>query len=189
MDLKQEQETVDKLADRLKLLRGTIDREQDALDTATQRVKNAEDAQEILQLVSKATQQKAHEKICGVVSNCLEAVFGKEAYKFQINFEMKRGRTEATLRFLRGELDVDPISASGGGAVDVAAFALRAACLVLHRPRLSPVLVLDEPFRFVSAEYQDKIRMMLEEMSEDLDVQIVMITHNEAYETGKIIRL
>lgn len=147
-----------------------------------------QDAQEIIQLAAQAIQQKAHERIAGVVSSCLQAVF-EDPYEFKILFERKRGRTEATLQFCRRGLVVDPLTASGGGVVDVAAFALRAACLMLHRPRLSRLMVLDEPFRFVSAEFQPNIRSMLEQLSKDLKLQIVMVTHNEQIATGKIIQL
>jgi len=86
-------------------------------------------------------------------------------------------------------LEVDPLTASGGGVVDVAAFALRVACLVLYRPRLSRVVVLDEPFRFVSMQYQENVRQMLEQLSTDMNIQIVQVTHNPNLTTGKVIDL
>ncbi len=116
-------------------------------------------------------------------------MFGDEAYEFKILFERKRGRTEATLRFVRNGLEVDPLSASGGGIVDVAAFALRVACLMLHRPRLSKLVVLDEPFKFVSKEYRDNVRSMLEELAKDLGLQILLVTHIDELETGKVIEV
>jgi len=189
MNWQAEQNEVAELEQRLDFLRRSVETDTSELGKAEQRHTDTLHAQEILQLLSKAIQQKAHEKIAGVVTNCLQAVFGDQAYTFSIQFEMKRGKTEARLIFKRGEMEVDPISASGGGMINVAAFALRAACLVLHRPRLSPLLVLDEPFGHVSVEYQDNVRTMLEQLSKDLGVQLVMVTHNENYATGKIIRL
>jgi ABC-type sulfate/molybdate transport systems ATPase subunit len=93
------------------------------------------------------------------------------------------------LRFSRREVEADPLSATGGGAIDVAAFALRVASLVLHRPKLSRMIVLDEPMKFVSAEYREGIRSMLEQLAADLDLQVVMVTHDEAYATGKVIEI
>lgn len=167
----------------------TVQEERQNLSQAEKTLEQTQTAQEVLQLVAQAVQQKAHEKIGTVVSSCLQAVFGEQAYEFKILFERKRGKTEAQLRFCRGGLDIDPLTASGGGVVDVAAFALRVACLLLHRPRLSKLIVLDEPFRFVSAAYQENIRSMLEELSKDLKLQIIMVTHNETIATGKVIRL
>lgn len=189
IDFDQEQKTVNALATHLDHLEASVKDESIALKKAERHLERTQAAQEILQLIAQAIQQKAHERISEVVSSCLSSVFGESCYQFNIRFDRKRGRTEAALRFTRGELDVDPLTASGGGVVDVAAFALRVACLMLHRPRLSRVVVLDEPFRFVSAQYQENVRTMLEELAKDLEMQIIQITHNENLATGKIIEL
>jgi len=86
-------------------------------------------------------------------------------------------------------LEVDPMNACGGGMVDVAAFALRVACLMLHRPRLAKVVVLDESFKFVSAQYRDNVRSMLEGLAEDMGLQILQVTHISELETGTIIEI
>lgn len=189
MNLQNEAQAVDDVERQIDVVSRSITAETEALEAAIEHLKHAQEAQEILQCLSKAVQQKVHNQIAKVVTSCLEAVFGEKAYAFKIQFEMKRGKTEAVLKFKRGEHEVDPLDASGGGMVNVAAFALRAACLIMHRPRLSPLLVLDEPFGHVSARYQDNIRTMLEKLSEDLGIQILFITHNERLETGKVIRL
>lgn len=189
MNWEEESRKVRKLEARAAYLRQTLAEEERLLRQAKQAVTDSQQAQEILQHLAQAIQQQAHRRIADVVTTCLRTVFGDTAYTFKIEFERKRGRTEARLRFLRGELDIDPISASGGGMIDVAAFGLRAACLMLHRPRLSRLLVLDEPFKFVSAAYRDNVRQMLEELSSKLDLQIVMVTHEEAYETGTVFQL
>jgi DNA repair exonuclease SbcCD ATPase subunit len=188
MNLNDEREEVSEIARALAFAVKTQEDETSKLAEAVTKLHHVQQAQEILQLVSRAVQQRAHEKISEVVSRCLTAVFD-EPYSFKINFEMKRGKTEAQLRFTRDGLDVDPMSASGGGVVDVAAFALRVACLVLHRPRLAQVVVLDEPFRFLSAQYRDNVRSMLEELSREMRIQIIMVTHIEEIATGKIIDL
>jgi len=188
IDIHQEETHVQKIRTRLDLLKQTVEREEAGVAIAEETLERSREAQDILQQLAQAVQQQAHRKISDVVSSCLSAVFD-EPYEFAILFELKRGRTEAVIRFRRNFLDVDPLTSCGGGQVDVAAFALRAACLTLHRPKLRRLLVLDEPFRFVSAEFQPNVRTMLEELSKDLGIQIIMVTHNEAYETGKVIRL
>lgn len=189
LNLVQEAEEVDALAFRLKHLKVTFQLEEAQLKKHEATLERSQDAQEILQHLAQAVQQQAHQKISEVVSLCLSAVFGEEAYQFGIEFERKRGKTEAVLKFKRGDLNVDPLSATGGGVVDVAAFALRISCLMLHRPRLSRVVVLDEPFKFVSVQYRDKVRTMLEELARDLKIQIIMVTHSEELTAGKIIEL
>jgi len=188
VDIELESDLIADLSSRLNVAKQTIKKEEGELKEAEQKLKDTQAAQEVLQYLAQAVQQKAHQRISEVVSSCLSTVF-EDPYKFHIIFERKRGRTEAQLRFSRRELDVDPLTASGGGMVDVAAFALRVACLVMHRPRLSRVLIIDEGFKFVSEQYRENVRVMLEELSKEMDVQIVMITHIEELSTGKIIEL
>lgn len=188
MNFDAEQKTIDQLHFQLAHLRHTVEEETTALEDAEQEVLDAQAAQETLQHLAQSIQHQVHQRISRVVSSCLSAVFD-DPYEFKIEFERKRGRTEAKLLFTRRGLEVDPLSASGGGAVDVAAFALRVAALVLHRPRLRRLIVADEPFRFVSAEYQRNVRSMLETLSKEMGVQIVMVTHQERLVTGKVIQL
>jgi len=149
---------------------------------------NIEKAQQVIQHVSQQVQQQAHKQIAGVVSRCLESVF-EETYKFNINFALKRGKTEARLTFEKYNNVVDPMTASGGGVVDVAAFALRLACLMLSRPQLRKVLIMDEPFKFVSVKYRDNVRLMLEALAVDFGIQFIIITHMDELRTGKVIKL
>lgn len=166
----------------------SMEEEEVALASAILAHGYAVQAQGILGDLAQQVQAQVHQRISAVVSSCLAAVFD-DPYEFQITFERKRGGTVALLQFLRDGHELSPLEASGGGAVDVAAFALRAVCLVLHRPRLRRVLFLDEPFKFVSKGYQPAVRSMLEQLSRDLQLQIILVTHNEAYETGNVIEL
>ena len=148
----------------------------------------ADEAQQIVQAVAETIQEEAHDRIAGVVSQCLATVF-EEPYEFRIKFERARGRTEAKLVFVREGMAVDPMDASGGGVVDVAAFALRLSCLMLSRPARRRAVILDEPFKFVSADRRDRVRAMLEGLAENLGVQFVMVTHIEALQCGHIVEV
>lgn len=159
-----------------------------AVGAAEDKLAATEAAQAILQDVAQAVQQEAHQQIAGVVSRCLAQVFDNP-YEFDIIFDRKRGRTEARLVFRRGGLEVDPLTASGGGVVDVAAFALRLACLVLSRPQVRPLVVLDEPFKFVSAQYRDRVRSMLEQLADDMGVQFLMVTHIPELVCGHVVQV
>lgn len=148
----------------------------------------AEEAQQITQAIAETVQEEAHDRIAGVVSRCLAAVFD-DPYEFKINFERARGRTEARLVFVRDGMAVNPIDASGGGVVDVAAFALRLSCLMLSRPARRRVMVLDEPFRFVSADYRARVRAMLEGLAKDLGVQFIQVTHISELAIGHVVNV
>jgi len=185
---------MDSLLERWRMAREVTRNEAQALRQSKASVEYAEEAQRIVQEIAQRVQQIAHDHIARVVSKCLETIFD-EPYKFILNFERKRGRTEANLIFERDGESVDPLSASGGGVVDVAAFALRLSCLILSKPPLRRFLALDEPFKFVAKlgpegeEYRERIRQLLEELSKELDVQFLMVTHMDELETGHIVRL
>jgi len=148
----------------------------------------AEEAQQVVQAIAETIQEEAHNRIAGVVTRCLATVFD-EPYEFRIRFERARGRTEARLVFVREGLEVNPIDASGGGVVDVAAFALRLSALMLSRPARRRVVVLDEPFKFVSAGYRDRVRAMLENLAPDLEVQFIFVTHIDELRCGHIVEV
>lgn len=171
------------------LARATFKQEREELIAAEEAAVDAEEAQRVLQLVAQTVQQKAHDRIAGVVTRCLETVFPEDPYEFKVIFEQKRGRTEARLIFMRRGKEIDPISASGGGAVDIAAFALRVSCIMLSKPPVRRLLVMDEPFRFVSPEYRDRVRLMIEGLAEELKMQFVYVTHMTELETGTVIYL
>lgn len=159
-----------------------------AKQEAAAHVNNVEQAQVILQQIVQTVQEHAHQQLADVVSRCLAAVF-EEPYEFHILFEKKRGKTEARLVFKRGEYEVDPMSASGGGVVDVASFAMRLASLVLTMPPARRMLVLDEPFRFVSADNLPHLRVLLETLAAEMQVQFVIVTHITTLRIGKVVQL
>lgn len=184
-----------RIVNRLKGERATAKRnckiEQEELIKTEQHLADATEAQEAAQIVAQAIQQQAHTRIAGVVTKCLQTVFtGPDTYAFKINFERKRGRTEAELLLLKNGHEIkDPLNADSGGVVDVAAFALRLACLVLAKPKLRKVVILDEPFKFVSREYRENVRLLLEKLAEDFGIQFIMVTHIEELKTGKVVEL
>ena len=84
---------------------------------------------------------------------------------------------ECDLYFVRNGEKSNPLDASGGGAVDVASFALRIASWSLSQPEISKTIILDEPMRFLSANYQEKASTMLKEVSQQLGIQFIIVTH------------
>lgn len=147
-----------------------------------------EEANTLILETAKDIQRRVHERISTVVSSCLKSVFD-DPYQFEIVFETKAGRTEAKIQFVRNEMGIDPLSSSGGGVVDVAAFALRIAAFSLRRPSLRKVLIFDEPFRFVSAEYRPRVKALIEKLSEEFGIQFIIVTHLAELRCGKVIDL
>ena len=137
-----------------------------------------EKAREIVRAVGMATQKQLQFHISDITSLALEAVF-PDPYSLEVEFIQRRNKTECDLFFVRNGMKVDPLTASGVGAVDVATFALRIASWSMAMPRSRNTIILDEPFRYLSEDYQEKASMMLKEISEKLDIQFIIISHNE----------
>lgn len=164
-----------------------VKEDREALYAAEDELESATEARNVVQAVSHAVQEKVHERVAGLVTYCLRAIFGEGAYEFKLVFEQKRGRTECRPTFLRNGVEVHPLKGAGGGAADVASFALRLVVLKLSRVR--QLLILDEPFKWLSAEYQEKARTLLEELASDMGVQVIMVTHNEELNLGKVVKI
>ena len=150
-----------------------------------------EEARVIAQTVAQTVQQQAHNKISNVVTKCLQTVFnGKDRYSFKINFERKRGRTEADLILIKNGHEIsDPLTGDSGGVVDIAAFALRISCLILSKPTLRRVVLLDEPFKYIDIDNRENAKILLETLSKDLGIQFIMVTHDDEFKIGKVIKL
>jgi hypothetical protein len=135
-------------------------------------------AQEVIQAVAQATQQQLEYHVSEIATLALAAVF-PDPYTLHLDFELKRGRSEAVITFGRGDERFNALKSSGGGPVDVAAFGLRVALWSLQSPRTRPTLVMDEPFRFVSRGLQARASAMVKEVSERLGIQFIIVTHED----------
>lgn len=160
-----------------------------ALKRAKRRQRSTQKALKIAQTIAESIQRDAHSHIAGLVTRCLSAVFGDEAYQFRLVHEQKRNRTEVRAVFVRDGEEMDPMSETGGGAVDVAAFALRLSVLMMRHPPVRRAIIADEPFRFVSEEYRPRLKHLIELLASELDMQIILVTHLRDLECGKIVRI
>ena len=140
----------------------------------TRRHGDATKARAVIQQVAQETQRQLEYHLGNLVSLAEAAVF-PDPYEFRVRFEQRRGKTECDLLFVKGDSEMDPMTSSGGGPLDVAAFALRCAYWALRKTR--PVIILDEPFRFVSVDMQARCSEMLKMVSSELGVQVLMTSH------------
>ena len=135
-----------------------------------------EQAREVIREVGLKIQQQLQYHISDITTMALDAVF-PDPYEMVVEFVQRRNKTECDLYFERDGMRADPLTASGGGAVDVAAFALRIASWSMRRPRSRATIILDEPLRFLSANLQEQASAMLKEVSKRLGIQFIIVTH------------
>jgi len=175
---------ITQLRNRLEQQKGSVMQIQSSLDNLKKELRNKkhilrqhEQAREIIRTVGLTTQNQLSFHISDITSLALEAVF-PEPYKLEVEFIQRRNKTECDLYFVRDGMRVDPLTASGVGAVDIAAFALRIASWSMVTPHSRNIIILDEPFRFLSENYQEQAGNMLKEISDKLGIQFLIISHN-----------
>ena len=147
------------------------------LENLNKRIKLIEKAQSFLQKVAQDTQSQLKFQIEDIVNLALNTVFPDE-YLFQVDFNIFRGKTDAELVFINQKTGgkIDPMNASGGGVIDIVAFALRISAYVLESGT-DNVIILDEPFRFVSKDLVERAGEILKVLSTKLGLQVILVTH------------
>lgn len=136
----------------------------------------ADKAKIIIREVALETQQRIEQSLSELVSMALADIF-PDPYRLKVSFEEKRGKTECQLYFEKEGNLYDPMDSVGGGPVDVASFVLRVCAWALQKPQARPVIIADEPFRFMAADLRDAVGQMLKGLSKN--IQFIIITHDE----------
>lgn len=174
--------TVSDIRNKLERLKGKKDQLEldltqiiDKISIKTSELELYEKARIIIQEVGLKTQQRLQYNISEITSLALEAIM-PDPYEVVINFVERRGTTECDITFLRKEMEIDP-SSSGGGAQDIASFALRVASWSMRTPRNNNVLLLDEPFKHLKGESANEAMLsVVKQISERIGIQVVMIS-------------
>ena len=158
-------------------LKKDLDEALDQMDEAYLRTIYCEEAQTIFQEVAQITQKELEYHVSELVTLAMAAVFDNP-YELEVEFVQRRNRTEADLWFVRDGKRIHPLSASGGGAADVAAFALRVALWSLSPKKTRPILILDESLKFLKGgDLPEKGAEMLQEISRKIGLQVIMVSH------------
>ena len=139
------------------------------------------EAQAVIQMVAQKTQEELSYHIESIVTMAMEAVL-IDPYELEVDFDIKRGKTEAVLWFVRNGKSVKPLHSTGGGAKDIASLALRVTAWSLGKKR--PVLILDEPAKNVSRDLQAKTGLIIKELSKKLGIQFIISSHIPEIITG-----
>ena len=167
---------VEKQKGKKEQLEEDLEKISDELDDAESDLIAYEKARTIIQAVSAATQEKLQFHISDITSLALEGVF-PDPYSLKVEFQVRRNKTECDIFFERDSKRIEPLEASGVGAVDIASLALRIASWSMMRPRTRPTIILDEPFKHLSEEYQESASEMIKELSRKLGLQFIIVSH------------
>ena len=127
----------------------------------------------LTQEVAAEVQSQLSVKIDNVVNLALEILFPE--YTFELQYIPSRGKTEVRFVFKSGDNEVDIMNQNGGGMVDVACFALRVAVYSLSNT--DNVIILDEPFKYISRTLRPRIAELLSALSDKMGMQFIYVTH------------
>jgi len=175
------------LGSRTSYLEGMLDQARLSLAQVTEAHKDAKrnrQTQTEAEILLDACAEDMRGRIQGVVSYlgnaCLVPLFGPSAC-LSIDYNMMpRGGMGAKIQVSVEKAKGDPLDSFGGSIVDTLSVALRAAYLILlGKPR---ILILDEPYRNLAAEYVGEIKQFLRYLVDKQSFQIIMITHREELE-------
>jgi DNA repair exonuclease SbcCD ATPase subunit len=139
---------------------------------------NLDQARDIVNAVIISTLEEVRVFIEEAVTLCLETVYGSE-YSFSLEYEVKRGKSEARVAIVKSGEKLNPRDEVGGGVIDVASIGLRFAGWILQANRSRPIFLFDEPFRFVSRDLTSRVVEMLHKICEAFNAQIIMVSHND----------
>lgn len=178
MKIKELRKNLDQFKGQKKQVQKNLKEAKSRHKSYSKELKKHEHAREIIKEVGLKTQQALAIHISDITSLALASVFN-DSYELKVDFIKRRNKTECDLLFSRNDIEINPLEAAGGGAVDVAAFALRVASWSMQHPRTRPIIILDEPMRFLSTDLQPKASEMLKQISEKLGIQFIIITHEE----------
>lgn len=163
------------LEDRISELNKDLKSQEEYLDLVNK-------TQILLKNTSEYARKQAISQIEIVVTRFLQYVFETDM-EFKIELQEKSGVPSCEFHVVNRyddlEIKTKPEDSRGGGVVDIVSMALRISFITQMKRRSSGPLILDEPGKHVSNDYIFNLGEFLRELSRSLDMQIIMVTHNE----------
>jgi len=140
-----------------------------------QKQKHIEEALKFIQYTAKITQQSIEQKLSSLVTSALQTIYPEDNYQFKIKFVEKRNTTECQLLFVKDGEEYRPLEEDSGGVIDIASLALLVTFIKLEKKR--PLILADEPFRFVSRQKIGTTTQLFKNICKKLNFQIITVTH------------
>lgn len=168
---------------RMSIVEKNMDDYQKKLDTLETDIQMYHEARQLFIEAAKFTREKTIAKVEHNLSAALKAIFQDPTMNFKIDIREKRAVLQAEF-FVAWEenghrIERDPLVAKGGSIVDVVTTGLRLVFLKSNQPAKRPILFLDEPGKFLDSERRARYGQWIYQISHELGIQVVMITHDE----------
>ena len=172
-----------KLSGRIEFLQSDFESKEKQINTKLTLSDNLAKAQYVLTEVQKMTQSRFKDKIEGLVTMAIKSVYDRP-FGFELIFERKRDKMEIRpliYEIINGQKEYydNAEDELGGGIVDICSLALRIVLWTMETPRSRNVFILDEPGKNLGALIS-LFGQMLREISHRLNLQLIVITHEES---------
>jgi DNA repair ATPase RecN len=132
-----------------------------------------------LQTLSDITRQQIVDKISVIVTDALQKVKDSNLeFKMLISTERNQSDVKFVVKNKLNEQEYDILTSYGGSIADIITFPLRVSLLMKWDTTLSKILILDESFKFVSKQDQPILAEFVQQLSEKLNLQIILVTHS-----------
>lgn len=189
MDLRELDQNLSKLNNKILSDEGKIEILNDQLEKIDKKLSDKEKYSEVLtqvsllfQKTSEFAREQSKRQIEDTVTKCLQFIFETD---IEFLIELSEARSVPIAEFYVQSnysegysIKTKPEIARGGGVVDIISLALRIAFLQQNQPILSGPLILDEPGKHVSNDYIFNLGEFLKQSSNIFNRQIIMVTHN-----------
>lgn len=189
MDLRELDQNLSKLNNKILSDEGKIEILNDQLEKIEKKLEDKEKYSEVLtqvsllfQKTSEFAREQSKRQIEDTVTKCLQFIFETD---IEFLIELSEARSVPIAEFYVQSnysegysIKTKPEIARGGGVVDIISLALRIAFLQQNQPILSGPLILDEPGKHVSNDYIFNLGEFLKQSSNVFNRQIIMVTHN-----------
>ena len=134
------------------------------------------EARDIMISVGIISQEEIKVVIEELVTQALQGIFG-DNYSFELDNKIARNQPETEFYVIQDGKRRSLQDELGGGVVDVISFAIRIILWAVTSDRTDNVVSLDEPLKFVSRDKLQLCSEMIKTMSEILNLQFVIVTH------------
>ena len=137
-----------------------------------------EKARWVIAEVSRITQEETKERIEKLITLALRSIFEREM-TFKLKLEYKNNRVYATPIVIDGDEEFSDLKEDqAGGVIDIVSLAFKIVLWSMESPQKRNLFIVDEPFRF-TGKLVKKAGYMLKYLSEELDFQVIMVSHDD----------
>lgn len=190
--LREARSIVDKTKGKIDLWEFENKKDQERIERLKTEYANTDKAIEIVHTATETRRQELRDRVESLVTRGLRAVFKREDFEFLFKVSLRRDvfGVLPVLKSKFGEHDLEEgiVDGHGGGVADVVSFILRVIILSLSRPRVAPLMILDESFKHVSPQYLRGVSVLLKELSDTAGIQFIMVTHkSELLDSADVI--